>query len=177
MHPKSSWTVKGEAIHQELSTLVDLRAEETAALKSLHAEAEKVASEFAVAFYERLLAHPNTAEYFAGIDMDRMRGGTARWFADLFTGDYGPEYVRRRLHIGRVHVDIGLPVRYPLAMFDLVLEYAERVAAGTPATLGALRKVLAIDFAIFNQSYEDSQVGHLAEIVGGELLARKTLME
>lgn len=37
--------------------------------------------------------------------------------------------------------------------------------------------MLALDVAIFNQAYEDYQLRHLAELVGGERLARRLLTE
>ena len=39
----------------------------------------------------------------------------------------------------------------------------------------AFRKVLALDVAVFNQAYEDNQIEHLAELVGGKRLARLLL--
>lgn len=42
-------------------------------------------------------------------------------------------------------------------------------------TTAAFRKVLALDVAVFNQAYEDNQLQHLSELVGGERLARLLL--
>jgi len=79
---------------------------------------------------------------------------------------------------GRVHVRIGLPVRYPLAMLDVVMKFGEQVARQSThpeAAVAAFRKVLALDIGIFNQAYENNQLLHLAEMVGGERLARRLL--
>ena len=81
----------------------------------------------------------------------------------------------KRLAIGEIHVRIGLPVRYPLAMIDVITAYGDRVAseaANPEVTTAAFRKVLALDVAVFNQAYEDNQLQHLSELVGGERLAR-----
>ena len=43
------------------------------------------------------------------------------------------------------------------------------------AAVAAFRKALARDIAIFNQAYENNQLQHLAEMVGGERLARRLL--
>ena len=69
-------------------------------------------------------------------------------------------------------------MRYPLAMLDVVMPFGELIARTSPspdAAVSAFRKVLALDVAIFNQSYEDNQLKHLAELVGGERLARRLL--
>jgi hypothetical protein len=39
----------------------------------------------------------------------------------------------------------------------------------------AFRKVMSLDIAVFNQAYEDRQLEHLADLVGGERLARRLL--
>lgn len=175
---RKSWAVKDEAIHGELVTLMDLSLEEAAALAGLQDAAKAMAGELTKVFYARLTAHENTREYFEGVDLSRMHALTGEWFTELFSGRYDVTYVKRRLKIGMVHVRIGLPVRYPLAMIDLITEYGHKVAAGSAkngVAETAFRKVLALDVAIFNQAYEDNQLKHLAELVGGERLARRLL--
>jgi hypothetical protein len=58
------------------------------------------------------------------------------------------------------------------------MPFGEQVARQSnqpEAALTAFHKVLALDVAIFNQAYEDNQLRHLAELVGGERLARRLL--
>ncbi|HAT77370.1 MAG TPA: Globin-coupled histidine kinase, partial [Flavobacterium sp.] len=85
--------------------------------------------------------------------------------------------VRRRLKIGQVHVRIGLPVRYPLAMIDVILAVGKKVTAQNPDAQAAFHKLLALDMAIFNQAYEDTQLKHLVHMVGNERLARRMLSQ
>lgn len=172
---KKSWQIKDEAVYEELVGLMGLSSEEITSLSALHDAAESESSALAAAFYERLLGHENTKEYFEGIDIDHMRKATAKWFADLFCGNYDASYVHQRMEIGKIHVRIGLPVRYPLAMLDIISNYGEKVTAGQIVALQAFNKVLALDVAIFNQAYEDNQLKHLTELVGGERLARRLL--
>ena len=130
-------------------------------------------------FYQRVLSHPLTAEYVDGQLEDRKRT-LNNWFTQLFSGDYGPEYIRSRLKIGRVHVNIGLPIRYPLAMMDILYEFGSKVTAQSAdpeQAADAFRKILAIDIAIFNQMYEDTQLAHLTKATGNELLARRMLTQ
>jgi hypothetical protein len=96
----------------------------------------------------------------------------------MFGGTYDAAFAQKRINIGAIHVQIGLPVRYPLAMLDVIMPFGEQVAqqSSQPEQAAyAFRKLLALDVAIFNQAYEDNQLKHLSELVGGERLARHLL--
>jgi hypothetical protein len=176
---RTSWSVQDEAVHEELAALMDLTDDDIRHLTALLPSAEDAAADLSSAFYDRLLAHEATAEYFDGEDMDARHRMVEAWFTDIFAGDYGSDYVRDRLRIGEVHVQIGLPVRYPLAMLDVVLRFGETVAQDSDhpdAAARAFRKALSLDIAVFNHAYEHNQLKHLAELVGGERLARRLLM-
>lgn len=172
---RASWKIKGEAIVSELIKLMNLSEEEQQALGALKAQAEATAPEMTNAFYERLFAHENTAEYLSGAPMERLHSMVGVWFVEIFGGTYDEAYAKKRLEIGKIHVHIGLPVRYPLAMLDVVMPFGEKVAqqsAQPDVALRAFRKVLALDVAVFNQAFEDNQLHHLSSMVGGEGLAR-----
>jgi hypothetical protein len=175
-HP--SWSVKGNAILDELVTLMNLSADESALLASMQSQARAIAPKMTEAFYDRLFKHQNTAEYLQNATMERLHSMVGDWFVELFNGSYGTAYVEKRLGIGKIHVRIGLPVRYPLAMLDVVMAFAEQVArqsAQPEQAIVACRKVLALDVAIFNQAYENTQLEYLSDLVGGERLARLLL--
>lgn len=175
---RSSWKVKNEAVFEELVQLMGLTQEEIESLHGLSAKAREVAPEMTKAFYDRLFSHNNTSEYFEGVSMERLHSMVADWFVDLFNGSYDTNYARKRLGIGRIHVQIGLPVRYPLAMLDVVAPYGQKVVASSSnpeLATRAFNKVVALDVAIFNQAYEDNQLEHLSTFVGGERLARLLL--
>jgi len=175
---RKSWSVKSENIHAELADMMELTSEEKSLLAELQSVAEEQTEALTEAFYDRLLAHEETAEYFEGEDMDERHAMIADWFVDLFRGEYEREYVAQRLKIGHVHVQIGLPVRYPLSMIDVIMQHGETVTAQSSdpeKAKSAFQKVLSLDVAIFNQAYEDRQLDHLAELVGGERLARRLL--
>lgn len=179
MEDRQSWHIKEEAILDDLVALMDLRSDEKAALADLKPQAEAIAPQLADAFYTRLLAHAAAAEYVTGQIEDRKMT-LKNWFLQLFEGDYGSDYVQSRLNIGRVHVRIGLPVRYPLAMMDVILRFGQEVARQSPQpdkALVAFQKLLSLDIAIFNQAYEDTQLKHLTEVMGNERLARRLLTQ
>jgi len=175
---RTSWGIKNEEVLIELVTLMGLSDEEKALLGSLQEQARSTAPKMTNAFYARLTKHQNTNEFLQGITTERMNAMLGDWFIELFNGTYNEEYARGRMKIGRIHVEIGLPVRYPLAMLDVILLYGEEVARQSSQpekAVTAFRKLLALDVAVFNQAYENNQLKHLAELVGGERLARLLL--
>ncbi len=176
MEDRKSWLVKDEAVLADLITLMQLSDAEKAVLVNYQAQAKGVTDEMMDTFYGRLLKHANTAEYLDG-KAERLKHTLSEWFVQLFSGQYDQAYVQSRLKIGRIHVQIGLPVRYPLAMMDVMLHYGHKITAGNEEAQNAFSKLLALDIAIFNQSYEDSQLKHLAEMVGNERLARRLLTQ
>ncbi|MEN9938980.1 MAG: hypothetical protein RLZZ387_5559 [Chloroflexota bacterium] len=174
----AAWQVKNEAILHELTALVKLTDEERTLLAALAPDAQAAVATLSAAFYQRLERHANTAEYLLHDNMPRMHANLGTWFTEVFSGTYDSAYTRRRLVIGEIHVKIGLPVRYPLAMLDVIMTFGEAVARRSPnptAAVTAFRKVLALDVAVFNQAYEDEQLRQIADLVGGERLARRLL--
>jgi len=176
---RKSWAIKNEVIFDDLVRLVNLTFPEIEIMVSLREQAQAIAPVLSEAFYQRLLAHPLTAEFVLG-QIEARKSTLEQWFLDLFCGNYDHDYIRRRLRIGEVHVRIGLPIRYPLAMVDIILEKGLEVAAThtePEQAQQAFRKLLALDMAVFNQAYEDVQLNHLAELIGNERLARRLLQE
>lgn len=175
---RSSWTIKDAALLPELVALIGIAEDDATLLSALQDQARAAAPGLIGLFYGRLFAHQSTAEYLQGVEMERLHSMVADWFAELFSGRYDENYVRRRLAIGHIHVRIGLPVRYPLAMLDVVLETGRRIARESPdpeRAVAAFEKLLSLDVALFNQAYEDHQLNHLARLVGNERLARRLL--
>ena len=174
---RKSWSIEDEDILDELAEMMELTENEKELLANLENAAEDQADAMTDDFYGRLMDHENTAEYFEGLDTDD-HDFVAPWFVDLFSGDYDADYVAQRLKIGKIHVQIGLPVRYPLSMIDVIMEHGEEVTSQSnepEKAREAFQKLLSLDIAIFNQAYENRQLEHLADLVGGERLARRLL--
>ena len=177
MKDRKSWDIRGEAILDDLVALMGLTDEEKSAIAACQSGAEANADAMIDAFYDRLLAQDATSEFLEGM-VDHLRMTLKGWFIALFSGEYDSKYVNSRLEIGKTHVRIGLPVRYPLAMMDILMEHGEKVAGSNGETAQkAFRKLAALDIAIFNQAYENTQLNHLAELVGNERLARRLLQK
>jgi hypothetical protein len=174
---RKSWDIKDEAILDDLTALMGLTDEEKKAMAACQSEAEANAGSMIDAFYERLLKQDLTSEFLEGM-VEHLRDTLKGWFVSLFSGNYDQAYVKSRLAIGKTHVRIGLPVRYPLAMMDILMEHGEKIASLQGETaVKAFRKLAALDIAIFNQAYENAHLNHLAEVVGNERLARRLLQK
>lgn len=172
---RKSWEVKNEKVCAELIEFLALTPQECALLQSLEGAARNVAGTMVTEFHGRIMSTENTKQYFENTDIHRVGAMVNAWFVELFSGNYDAAYALKRIKIGQTHVRIGLPVRYPLAMLEIVGRHAEAIfpqAADPAAARLAFHKVLSIDVAVFNQAYEDAQLKHLSDLVGGEKLAR-----
>jgi hypothetical protein len=179
MTDRISWQIKDEAILSDLRSLMAISASDEALLTGVQAHADAAAIALVDDFYGRLLNHEATAEYIGGL-VDHLRVTLQDWFVRLFQGNYDEAYVRSRLQIGKTHVRIGLPVRYPLAMMDLMIKHGHAITTHSSDPQGAqlaFNKLMALDIAIFNQAYENRQLQHLSEMVGNERLARRLLQK
>lgn len=177
MQDYNNGEIKDEAILDDLIKLLDLTPTEKEILASLQATARIIAPALSEAFYDRLFTYPLTAKYLAD-QIEKRKELLAEWFVQLFSGHYDRDYIHHRLKIGRFQVQTGLPIRYPLAIIDLIVEFGLVIteqSSHPEHAAAALRKLLALDIAIFNQAYEDTQLEYLAKIMGHAHLARRIL--
>ncbi len=178
MPQHKSWEITGPDVAAELLSWINVTPEDCQLLGSLYERAKERSMTFAQDFAGRILAAKQTAEYIAPYPLDVLAKTLANWFIELFSGTYDLAYAEARIRIGQVHVRLGLPVRYPIAMFDLVTRHGEQVAAaGGQTAVEAFRKILSLDIAVFSQAYEENQLTHLANVMGNERLARMLLMK
>lgn len=92
MEDRKSWMIKDGAILDDLLALISLTDEEKELLSNLQEPAQAIAPTLSEAFYHRLLAHPNTAEYISG-QIDERKKTLERWFIELFQGNYDQAYL------------------------------------------------------------------------------------
>jgi hypothetical protein len=180
MEDPKSWSVKDQALVEELIQVLGITEADGQLLKEVQAVADARADVMVEEFSQRILNHPNTREYYERTDVPALKRRISGWFRELFSGNYGPEYAERAKRIGKAHVRIGLPLRYPLAMWDIIAKHGEEVAGQSSRAdqaREAFRKVLALSIALFTQAYEDSQLSHLSQFLGSERLVRRLLME
>lgn len=122
-----------------------LTSTEINCLKRLTGWANRVAEPIASAFYDHQFAFSETRAFFEnyvqenGTSLSELRQHLERvqamYFRQIFEeaasgGNYGTPYFEKRLHVGRVHNIIGLPLKWYLGSYplyqDLILKYLRR---------------------------------------------------
>jgi rsbT co-antagonist protein RsbR len=74
-------------------------------------------------FYQHLLSVPETRAFFQDPKvLNRVKKAQTEYFIQLTAGNYGDEYIRSRLKIGRVHQNIGLKFDTYLGAYRRYLE-------------------------------------------------------
>ncbi len=138
----------------------DIHPEDLGLLKT-HAElGHELTPAIVEAFYEHLLASPETAEYLSAPGMiERLQRKQAHYFHTLFSGHIDLHYVEERLRVGAVHERIGVPPRWYIGAYSryLVLAHAafhDRLEqAEAVAVTAALEKVMHFDAALAMDAY------------------------
>lgn len=121
-------------------------------------------------FYAAILREPETAAFVEG-RVEGLKKTHARWFEELFSGNYDASYFENRWRIGMVHVRIGLSPRW----VDLVMTHIhEQVLATLYRLLGpegvqahrSIARLLELDRAIIQLAYDEDRLDRLSEFTG-----------
>jgi len=137
-----------------------------------------MADQFAEDFYDFLVQHPKTADYFKTEQAIARRKETFKsWFNDLFKAQYDNRYLLRLQKIGKVHVKIGLESYHVNAAMNFIRELCRRQVAAQikdgilkEDILITLHRALDINLSIMTSSYQEEKlkkvfVSHRAEEV------------
>lgn len=74
-------------------------------------------------FYQHILSFPQNAAFFRDPKvLTRVKKAQTNYFLDLVSGNYGDDYVRGRLKIGKMHENIGLKLDIYLGAYRRYLE-------------------------------------------------------
>lgn len=92
-------------------------------LSEIRAFASEQVGDIVEEFYQHLLSVPYTKAFFKDPKvLNRVKKAQTEYFLQLTEGNYGGEYVRGRLKIGRVHQNIGLKFDTYLGAYRRYLE-------------------------------------------------------
>lgn len=84
---------------------------------------QKHVSEIVEEFYKHLLSFPDTRAFFNDPKvLERVKRLQTEYFLQLTAGNYGDDYIKGRLRIGRVHQNIGLKLDVYLGAYRRYLE-------------------------------------------------------
>lgn len=115
-------------------------------------------------FYGALEENPRTRAVFEDeAQLMRLRHSLGVWVSELFEGTYDEAYYAKRMHIGRVHVRVGLAPHFVSGAMNILrrgLEEAVREVESDPGELsehlGSVQKLIDIELSLMHQSYWDN---------------------
>lgn len=118
-------------------------------------------------FYHELQQHPDTSRVITGgrQQITRLKKTLKCWLEELFRSEVDRDYVARRWHVGRRHVEIGLRQIYVNAALSRlrggILAALQREWTGEPQELfaveRAVNRALDLDLAIIQDAYESER--------------------
>lgn len=170
----------------KVKSFVGFGPEDAARLARLKPVFEKHGPALTDDFYARLGQQPDTAPFLEGEGrVDALKRTHHRWMMELFSGEYGEDYLHNRLRVGVAHVRVELPPAWVEAVMSFVRtraldaihqEVPDRAEAN--AAYGSLCKLLDLDLLIINLAYAEERVDRLSSFTGvsRKLLERAIMM-
>lgn len=147
----------------ELLRFVRFDEEDARLLGELAAHASPYYRSIATRFYERTREHEDAHRVFQNeAQIDRLHDSLVAWLGRLLTGPYDLAYVARTAHIGRRHVQVGLPERFmygAMSVFRCELMHIAFVHAPdlAPAICQSLNRLLDVELAIMCLTYSEAE--------------------
>ena len=141
---------------------LELGEADEARLSQLDSIAREYADDVMESLYEHFLAFGETKRFFdePGV-LEHVKAMQREYFVRLTQGDYDRDYVRDRLRIGAVHLEVGLDIKWYLGAYGRYLRIvAERIfqafggdqAAALEAYL-SLEKLVFLDIGLAVETY------------------------
>lgn len=159
------------AVYEEMLQYVGFSQADADNVFSLRDHVTPCFSEITEQFYEALLQTPMARAIFTGGDdqIAHQRRLLTTWLSEVFGGEYGPEYYRKRFQIGLTHLQVGLPQQYMCMGIQLIWESLDRVIRRQTIDLkderlASLHKLLMLDLAVMLDSYTASYIEQTRKI-------------
>ncbi|MDR3504640.1 MAG: protoglobin domain-containing protein [Acidocella sp.] len=115
-------------------------------------------------FYQVLSAEPQMAALLAG-RVESLKRTHLTWLESLFSGDYGPDFIRRQEEIGKAHTRAGVtPVFFAASMAFLRSVFPPALHACMPgeesakASTGAVLRLLTFCQQIVDEKYAQTLI-------------------
>src|SRR2546429_1266028 len=98
---------------EQRKAFVGFTDEDAQLLQEFRPIAAAYADEVVEGLYRQFLQFEETRAFFPdAATLNRVKALQKKYFLELTQGDYGEAYLENRLHIGRVHQQIGLSPRW-----------------------------------------------------------------
>lgn len=156
-------TMKEWEQHKEF---VGFTAADSEALAWLKPIAGHFVSEVVEALYEHLLSFDQTRRFLTNPElMALLRQSQSDYFLQLFDGEYGETYLQSRIHVGRIHYRVGLPLSTYMATYSHyfmlirphIFEYLDDEDMAF-RSLDALAKLITLDEIVAVDAYIETMV-------------------
>jgi two-component system sensor histidine kinase HydH len=165
-----------ETIFAELRRYVRFDAADETTLRAFEPVAARHFEQIVEKFYGRVAKHDEAARVVTDSDQTaRHKHALRDWLQGLFAGPWDEQYYERRLRIGRVLMQIGLPQRFMFGAMNVIrtalaqVAERERPEPQRRAVRRALDKLLDIELAIMLESQREA---YIEQIQREERLAR-----
>ena len=145
---------------------VGLTQDDVDAIVRLQPVAKNFVQEVVEALYEHLLSFNQTRSFLTSPElMGLLREAQSEYFLQLFAGDYGEKYLKSRIHVGRIHYRVGLPVSIYMATYSHyfrlirphIFEYLDDTEMAF-RSLDALGKLITLDEIVAVDAYIETMV-------------------
>ncbi len=140
---------------------------DAANLKQLKPLMEKHLDEFPVEFYNHIKHFEESPKFLKDAEIiKRHQDALKEWFINLFSGEYGSQYLRYLEHIGYAHVKINLPAHYVNAAMHFVRLHCMKILEKEFCTdinecrymVKSVDKILDMNLDILTSSYIEEEI-------------------
>jgi signal transduction histidine kinase len=146
---------------EELRRYVEFVPRDAELLLELRESLEPHFGAIVESFYSALEDNPRTRAVFEDdAQLQRLRVSLAKWLGHLFGGVYDEEYYARCMHVGRVHVHVGLAPHFVSGAMNIIRRHIQEVVSEFEGDyldhIAAVHKILDIELSLMLQSYWDN---------------------
>ncbi len=148
---------------QEIRDYIGFDEANEAELISMHELVSPHFEAIVEAFYVALWENPRTRMVFSGPEqVERLRKTLIEWLDQIFSGPFDEAYFKKRMIIGKVHVDVGLLPHFMFGAMNVIRRYIIELIIEDESDLARRRKrvqaverILDMELTIMVQSYWD----------------------
>lgn len=144
--------------YEQRKNFLQLKSEDVERVRAFAAEVKDLPGIMFDAFYQFMKKFPETRRVLKEqIESRRLKEKLLTYFKELFSGDYGWDYMLSRLRVGWQHGELGIEPSWYTAAYGKCLEALCSVAVENSgeahAVYGSLLKVVLLDMNLATEAY------------------------
>lgn len=153
--------ISGMYFFEEFKDYVGFTDADVARLHELKPFVEPHFQRIVMRFYDALMENSRARNVFSGPEqIIRLRCSLLKWLGELFEGPFDDHYCKARLHIGEVHVNVGLLPHFMFGAMNLIRVDLTKIVAKwsddpdqNARYLTSVERILDLDLTLMVQSY------------------------